>query len=459
MKLDSRHSVYFLGIGGIGMSALARWFHAHDFAVSGYDKTSTTLTDSLEAEGISIHFEDNINSIPEKIKLDKKGTLVVYTPAVPNEMGEFQFFVQEGYDLQKRSQVLGMLTASRFTIAVAGTHGKTTTSSMIAHLLKAADVDCSAFVGGIMTNYQTNLLIGENDNVIVVEADEYDRSFLTLHPDVAIITATDADHLDIYGSKDSLKDSFNEFIKNIKANGHLFVEEGVAGELNLNPNGNINVQTYGLEKGDIHASNLMIENGTFNFQFQHHHNKVSGFELAMPGFHNVNNALAAISSTQKIVSAEKLVSGINSYLGVKRRFEFIIKSDEIVFIDDYAHHPAEIKALIVSVRALYPNRKITALFQPHLFTRTRDFADEFAASLSLADDVILLDIYPARELPIAGVTSDVIARNVKTKSVQQITKEVAVDYVVKNKPELLLTIGAGNIDTLVHPLKEKLERK
>ncbi|MEO9964857.1 MAG: UDP-N-acetylmuramate--L-alanine ligase [Reichenbachiella sp.] len=460
MNLENLHSVYFLGIGGIGMSALARWFHANGFDVSGYDKTSTTLTDQLVAEGISIHFDDNESLISDKIKADHKGSLIVYTPAVPTKLGEYQFFVKEGFEILKRSQVLGMLTESKYTIAVAGTHGKTTTSSMVAHLLKSAGIDCSAFVGGIMTNYNSNLLIGINNDVMVVEADEFDRSFLTLSPDVAIITATDADHLDIYGSKDSLKDSFNEFIKNIKANGSLFIEEKVADELELNPNNNIKVSTYGLNAGDVKAQNLTINNAKFEFSYHADSTAVNGFELAMPGFHNVSNALAAIASVKGLISdSDHWVKGINSYQGVKRRFEYIINREDLVYIDDYAHHPEEIKALLESVRALYPNKSVTAIFQPHLFSRTRDFMDGFAESLSLADKVVLLDIYPAREQPIPGITSAAIEKKMTNGQTRSYVKDDVLQYFDDHQPEVLLTIGAGNIDTLVSPIKNKLESK
>lgn len=460
MRIADIHSVYFIGIGGIGMSALARWFHANGYTVTGYDKTSTVLTEKLIEEGIAIHFEDNIDLIPDKVKNEKDSALIIYTPAVPKDLGEYQYFIENGFDLYKRSQVLGLLTESKFTIAVAGTHGKTTTSSMIAHLLKSAGVDCSAFVGGIMTNYDSNLLIGTNNDVIVVEADEFDRSFLTLHPDVAIITATDADHLDIYGSKDSLKDSFNDFIKNIKANGKLFIEEKVAHELELNPNGNIGVETYGLTRGDIKVDDLKVANAKFNFTYQSEGKNIPGFELAMPGYHNVANAIAAIASVSKTVDSNKaLVEGLNSYRGVKRRFEYIINSEDLVFIDDYAHHPEEIKALLTSVKALYPTKKITAIFQPHLFSRTRDFVDGFAESLSMADEVILLDIYPARELPIEGVSSDIIKEKLTLNNVVRYVKDDVLAHFEEYTPEVLLTVGAGNIDTLVSPIKHLLEKK
>ncbi|UXP30745.1 UDP-N-acetylmuramate--L-alanine ligase [Reichenbachiella agarivorans] len=460
MKLEEVHSVYFLGIGGIGMSAIARWFHANGYFVSGYDKTSTVLTKQLETEGIVIHYTDDVSLISDKIKSDKVGSLIIFTPAVPKDLKELAYFRAEGFEVFKRSQVLGMLTQSKFTIAVAGTHGKTTTSSMVAHLLKSIGVDCSAFIGGIMTNYNSNLLIGTNDEVMVVEADEFDRSFLTLHPDIAIITATDADHLDIYGDRNALKDSFKDFIKNIKANGTLFLEEKVAKDLDIHSLENVSVVTYGLKEGQIKSTNLTIDNGDFYFDWVSANREIKNLKLAMPGFHNVSNALAALSAVSGFEdSDEKIKAGLASYKGVKRRFEYIIKSADCVFIDDYAHHPEEIRALLESVRAIYPDREITVVFQPHLFSRTRDFMDGFAESLSLADHVVLLDIYPARELPIEGITSDVIKEKINTKSVHSYVKDDVLDYFEAHQPDLVLTVGAGDIDTLVLPIKQKLEKK
>ncbi|PIB34425.1 UDP-N-acetylmuramate--L-alanine ligase [Reichenbachiella sp. 5M10] len=460
MKLEEVHSVYFLGIGGIGMSAIARWFHANGFAVSGYDKTTTVLTQRLEAEGIAIHYTDDVAQIPARVLEDQKGSLIIYTPAIPKDLQELNYFQNHSYELYKRSQVLGMLTQSKFTIAVAGTHGKTTTSSMVAHLLKSVGVDCSAFVGGIMTNYDSNLLIGKNDDVMVVEADEFDRSFLTLHPDIAIITATDADHLDIYGDRDALKDSFREFIKNIKEQGILFVEEKVAADLEVQQLSNISVVTYGLKNGEVHAENLTIEDGDFCFDYQSAGRTIQGLRLSMSGFHNVSNALAAVSAVSGFDSANaKIQAGIASYQGVKRRFEYIIKTENCVFIDDYAHHPEEIKALLESVRAIYPDKQMTVIFQPHLFTRTRDFVDGFAESLSLADQVVLLDIYPARELPIEGVTSAVIKEKLTVENVYSYQKEDVMAFFDTNSPELVLTVGAGDIDTLVQPIQYKLQAR
>lgn len=459
MKLENVHSVFFLGIGGIGMSAIARWFHANHFAVSGYDKTPTELTGKLESEGMTIQYADDVTTISSDIIDHKESSLIIYTPAVPTDLSMLSFFRDQGYEVYKRSQVLGMLTESKFTIAVAGTHGKTTTSSMVAHLLKSAGVDCSAFIGGIMTNYDSNLLIGTHNDVMVVEADEFDRSFLTLKPDVAIITATDADHLDIYGDKDALKDSFNEFIQNIKENGKLFVEEKVASDLDVSGK-DLSVQSYGLNQGDMHAKDLLINEGVFSFGYTSETGALAGLQLSMPGFHNVSNAVAAIASVYDLIKDKQaIVSGLDSYKGVKRRFEYHLKSEEVIFIDDYAHHPEEITALLTSTKAMYPDDEITIVFQPHLYTRTRDFSLGFSKSLSLADHVVLLDIYPARELPISGVTSDMLIDDIDAKSITSYTKEDVLSYFDTNNPRVVLTVGAGDIDTLVLPIKEKLSKR
>ena len=460
MKIEQVHSVFFLGIGGIGMSAIARWFHANGYHVSGYDKTRTSLTDALRLEGIEIYFEDAIANIPSLVKEDVSGSLIIYTPAIPKDLKLYKHFLDNGYEIYKRSQVLGMLTQSSFTIAVAGTHGKTTTSSMIAHLLKSAGVDCSAFVGGIMTNYNSNLLIGSGNAVIVVEADEFDRSFLTLHPDIAIITAADADHLDIYGNKEALKASFQDFIRNIKPNGKLFIEEKAASQLDLSLFDNISIKKYGLDSKHIHAEELSIEGANFSFNYTSSTKRVNELSLTMPGYHNVSNALAAISATLAVTNATtSLPAGLKSYAGVKRRFEFIIKTNDLVMIDDYAHHPEEITALLTSVRSMYPDREITVVFQPHLFSRTRDFMEGFGESLSLANHVLLLDIYPARELPIPGVSSDLVAKHIHAESVRRYHMADVLDYFEVNKPNLVLTVGAGDIDTLVEPIKHKLQAR
>jgi len=460
MKLKDIHSVYFIGIGGIGMSALARWFSANGYYVAGYDKTSTSLTKALESEGIAVHYSDSVALIPTPVVSDKSKSLIVYTPAVPKDHQEYNFLKNEGFETLKRSQVLGELTKDNFTIAVAGTHGKTTTSSIIAHILKSSGINCTAFVGGIMTNYNSNLIIGKAgaDNVIVVEADEFDRSFLTLHPDIAIITAVDADHLDIYGSADSLKDSFKDFIKNIKENGKLFIEERSAGKFSIENFEGVNVETYGLQNGAIHSNGVSVHNGSFNFDYQRGVKLIKGVKLLLPGFHNAENSIAAISVALDLnVKEEAIKSAIENFKGVKRRFEYIINSANLVFIDDYAHHPEEIKALLNSVKALFPNKKITVIFQPHLFTRTRDFADQFSESLSLANEVLLLEIYPARELPIDGVSSSMLLEKITADQKLVCSKEDLIDKLLSLDLEVVLTVGAGDIDAMVLPIKNALQ--
>lgn len=444
------------------MSALARWFNTNGYDVSGYDKTSTTLTTELQNEGIAIHFNDDVAQIPPKVLNDTEGALIIYTPAVPEDLNEKLALLEKGHQLYKRSQILGFLSEANYTIAVAGTHGKTTTSSMIAHLLKSNEIDCTAFVGGIMTNYDSNLIIGEKGGVFVVEADEFDRSFLTLSPDVAIITAMDPDHLDIYGSGDSLKASFNEFVSKIKAEGSLVVEANVANELKIDRNQKLNVVTYGVDEGEARAETLNIENGSFCFTYSFDDFEVHDLSLALPGFHNVSNAVAAMTSAVEAdiqITPSQIQKGVNSYTGVKRRFEYVLRNERVVYIDDYAHHPEEIKACIKSVKALYPDKEITAVFQPHLYSRTQDFAEGFSESLSEADRVLLLDIYPARELPIPGVTSEIIKKGIPADRVVSYHLEDVLDYFDTTLPEVLLTLGAGDIDRLVQPIKEKLEGK
>lgn len=442
------------------MSALARWFNANNYFVAGYDKTTTPLTQKLEAEGISIHYEDSVELIPTKVSSDNKTSLVVYTPAVPKEHLEFNFLKDNGFEILKRSQVLGELTKNCFTIAVAGTHGKTTTSSMIAHILKSSGRNCTAFVGGIMANYDSNLIIGKDgeDNIIIVEADEFDRSFLTLHPDIAVITAVDADHLDIYGSADSLKDSFKDFIRNIKNNGKLFIEERSVLKIDMEGLGVVDFETYGLENGQIYAEKTSVLEGEFKFDFKGSNSQINDLILPLPGFHNVENCVAAIAVANELnIESEKIKKALKEYKGVKRRFEYIIKTNNLIFIDDYAHHPEEIRALLKSARALFQEKKITVIFQPHLFTRTRDFAEGFSETLSLADEVILLDIYPARELPINGVNSEMLMAAIGSTKKGVLAKEELIGELKKRNLEVLLTIGAGDIDALVQPIKEALE--
>ncbi len=450
--------IYFLGIGGIGMSALARWFRVNGYEVAGYDKTPTALTDVLQNEGMAVHFTEDVEQIPAHFCADPAHTLVVYTPAVPKTHAEYIYLSENGFIIQKRSQVLGLLAGRMKTVAVAGTHGKTTTSSMVAHILRHAGVNCAAFLGGITQNYGTNFLLNEpaedlSQVVCVVEADEFDRSFLTLFPHLAIVTSTDADHLDIYGDKDAVLDSFGAFVSQIDANGVFFQKDG----LSLTDKTKAEVRAYSLQAGHYHSQNLRIEEACFRFDLVYPGGVVTDIRMVVPGFHNVENAIAAGAVALELgLSGEQIREGLNSYRGVKRRFEYVVKTDEVILIDDYAHHPAEVQAFLSSVKALYPDRELTAIFQPHLFSRTRDFADEFAESLSIADHVLVLDIYPARELPIEGITSAIIVQNIKSKTANLCTKDELVDVVRERKPSLLVTIGAGDIDQMLPMLRNSL---
>lgn len=458
MTLDKFKYIYFLGIGGIGMSALARWFRINDYVVAGYDRTPTTLTNALENEGVAIHFTEDVELIPLLFRENPTETLVIYTPAVPKTHPEYIYFTENGYTLQKRSQVLGLLAGQMTTIGVAGTHGKTTTSSMVAHILRDAGVNCAAFLGGITNNYGTNFLLNEPTDdirsvICVVEADEFDRSFLTLFPKFAIVTSTDADHLDIYGAHEAVLDSFGQYVSQIEPDGVLFMKQG----LSIGNKTKATVRQYSLQEGDYYSQHLRIEEAAFVFDLVHPNGIINDIRLMIPGFHNVENAVAAGAVALEVgVSPEAIRSALSSYRGVRRRFEYILKTDSAILIDDYAHHPAEVKAFLTSVKALYPNRPLTAVFQPHLFSRTRDFAEGFAESLSIADHVILLDIYPARELPIEGVTSDLIFRGIQSKSKQKCTKDELPSVVREINPSLLVTIGAGDIDQLLPILKDTL---
>jgi UDP-N-acetylmuramate--alanine ligase len=471
VKLEQYRYIYFLGIGGIGMSALARWFKAKGFAVGGYDRTPTPLTEALVAEGIAVHFTDDVILIPAEVRQHKSETLVILTPAVPAEHPQLQFFRSEGYDLRKRSQVLGLITNSSYTVAVAGTHGKTTTSSMVAHLLHASGVRCSAFLGGISVNLNSNLLIGgeqSGEDTVVVEADEYDRSFLTLHPNVAIVTSADADHLDIYGHHEALTDSFRTFIGQIRPNGYLLLHRDVAAKLAPAADVSVKVIRYGLATGgeapveeEATASITAIAGNRFRFDLRSPFGEVTDLELGMPGFHNVENALAAALVAQILrVNPEQIRAAMASYRGVKRRFEYVWEGTGQVYIDDYAHHPSEINAFLRSLRALYPDKRLKVIFQPHLFTRTRDFAEGFAESLSQADELVMLDIYPAREKPIPGVTAHTILDQVTTPRKSLRTKAQVLEELTQNRGfEVLATIGAGDIDTLAAPIKNILENR
>lgn len=458
MKFSEIEVYYFLGIGGIGMSALARYFHSRGAIVMGYDKTSTPLTTELEMEGIAVHFDDSVLEIPSVIKhTDKSRVLVIYTPAIPATSIELNWLKSEGYTLMKRSMVLGMITENSKTIAVGGTHGKTTTSTLIAHILQDSGIGCNAFLGGIASNYQSNLLLSPNSDWTVVEADEYDRSFLTLTPTISVITSMDADHLDIYGSHEYMLDSFRLFADKTRSGGALYHRAG----LPLKPdNPGYQISTYSAgENGDFRALNIGIHAGKYTFDLQMSSNgKTVTFEkleLGLPGRHNVENAVAACAAALRVgVDESGLRKALSSFQGVKRRFDFKVRRSDIVVIDDYAHHPEELRACITSVRELYPEKRITGVFQPHLFSRTRDFADEFAVSLGLLDDIILLPIYPARELPMEGVHSQMLLDKI-SKSEKILVEKGGLLAELRKKPrEIILMLGAGDIDAMVPQVTE-----
>jgi UDP-N-acetylmuramate--alanine ligase len=455
VQLSNYHSVYFLGIGGIGMSAIARWFRHSGLRVAGYDKTATPLTHELMEEGMEIHFEDRIEMLPGYISKEK--TLVVLTPAVPKDHKEYNYLKAEGFTIMKRSEVLGLLTKNYNTIAVAGTHGKTTTSSLIAHILKSAGKNMVAFLGGITTNYESNLVMhGQvgKDTLVVAEADEFDRSFLRLFPETAVVTSADADHLDIYGDHASMITSYQDFMRQVKKS--LIVHESIE---KLASGVNVATQTYGTHTGQFFTENIKTEGGFFSFNLTGKR-KIENISLGVPGFHNMENAIAAsIVALEYGVTEQQLREALASFKGVKRRFEFIVKKPNLVYIDDYAHHPAEIEAFLKSLRAMYAGKKLTVVFQPHLFTRTRDFAEGFATSLSIADEVLMMDIYPARELPIEGVTSEIIFKNITSKVKMMVSKQELVAKLEKMNLEVLATVGAGDIDTFVKPIKELLNTR
>lgn len=447
--------VYFLGIGGIGMSALARWFRHAGYEVSGYDRTETALTKELAAEGMAVHYHDMANDIAGLF--NKKETLVVYTPAVPADMGERIYFEQHGFTMKKRSEVLGMICQQFFTCAVAGTHGKTTVSTMLAHIFKTSKLDCTAFLGGISKNYNSNLLLSSSSKWLVAEADEFDRSFLRLFPDLAVITAMDADHLDIYGDYRSVVEAFNEFVAQVKPGGKVVIKKG----LPVDParNRQINHYSYSLtEKADFYAENLLLVSETYMFDLVYPDGKIEDIRLNYPGQLNVENAIAASSLALLAgVDPEAIKEALITYEGVKRRFDVRYRSENYMLIDDYAHHPEELRAIISSVRSMYTGRWITGIFQPHLYSRTRDFADEFAAQLSRLDEVVLLDIYPAREKPVPGVTSALIFDQLENENKQLITKADLPETVRHLKPGVILMMGAGDIENLVEPVSNILK--
>ncbi|WP_299273417.1 UDP-N-acetylmuramate--L-alanine ligase [uncultured Psychroserpens sp.] len=446
MNLERTHSIYFIGIGGIGMSALARYFVAKGLTVGGYDKTQTEITNALENLGVSIHFDDNINQVESEF-LNPNTTLIVYTPAIPGSHGELNYFKSNGFEVLKRSAVLGEITKQTFCLAVAGTHGKTTTTSILGHLLNACDVEVTAFLGGISENYNSNLILKGTD-VTVVEADEFDRSFLALSPDFACITSMDADHLDIYGNASELIKSFEDFSEKIKPNGKLFVKNGLP----------IKGITYGIEDdSDYSVKNIKIINGSYVFDVKTPNTLLENFKFSLPGRHNLSNALIALAmSVEYGLPHPQLAKALASYKGVKRRFTYQIKTEDLVYIDDYAHHPEEINAVHQAVREMYPNRKVLAVFQPHLYSRTQDFANEFATSLSQFDEIILLDIYPARELPIEGVTSKWLLDKIRNNNKKLVGKSELIDQIKASDASVLLTIGAGDIGEEVKHIKNVL---
>lgn len=452
MNLKDIKKIYFLGIGGIGMSALARYFKSIGAEVSGYDKTPTALTNHLKAEGIDVIFEDNPDLMPKELDM------VVYTPAIPKDHRGFNFYKDNNYNLKKRSEVLGIISADNFAICVAGSHGKTTVSAMIAHILTDSGYGCSAFLGGIATNYNSNYIKHAND-VVVIEADEFDRSFHRLSPDMAVITAVDTDHLDIYGSKEKIEDAFVEFTEKIAEDGLLVIKQGSPIEDRLPT---LDKAFYSLsdENADVYCSKYWVVDGGYVFNIMYYGKELIAFRLNIGGFHNIENALAAFTIAKELkISNENIKAALASFKGIKRRFETIIKNDKVVFIDDYAHHPEEIRVFLASVREMYPDKKITAIFQPHLFSRTKDLADGFAEQLSIADEVILLDIYPARELPMEGVTSVLIYDKVNSKGKLNIRKEELLETLKGKQLEVVVTIGAGDIDKLVQPIKELLTKQ
>ena len=443
--------VYFIGVGGIGMSAIARFFHARGVFVAGYDKTPTALTDQLVKEGIVVHFVDD----PSHCTSDFDA--IVYTPAIPSDNMILNHCRSNGMNLMKRSDMLQIISRDTFNICIAGTHGKTTISTMVAHILRHTEYGCNAFLGGISSNYNTNFWSNPRP-VCVIEADEYDRSFLKLHPNIIAITAMDADHLDIYGTAYEVEESFLAFTRNLKESGLLISKKGIQREAELSA---ANHFTYHLENkhADIHVTNLKIENGAYRYDVIGKSWQLKGVKLNMGGLHNVENTLVAIAIAKHLgIEQEKIKLAVEDFKGVKRRFEFIINSDDQVYIDDYAHHPEELRALISGVRSLYPHDKLTILFQPHLFTRTRDFAEGFAESLDLADEVLLLPIYPARELPIEGVDSSLISRRMKA-NVSLVGKDEVVQLLSTRVQKLFVTAGAGDIDKLIDPLKNALISK
>lgn len=455
-------NIYFLGIGGIGMSALARYFLHEGRRVAGYDRTPSALTEALEAEGAAIHYEEDVRLIPEAF-LDPATTMVVYTPAVPRDHAEYRYFLEHGFRIEKRSQMLGHLSAGKYVMAVAGTHGKTTTSTLVAWLNRALTGGGSAFLGGVSKNFDSNLVLGGGAR-LAVEADEFDRSFLRLYPDVAVVTSADADHLDIYGTHEAVKEAFSQFIGQIRPGGSLIIKQGL--DLRID-NPGITVWRYALDTPcDFYAARVrLLEGGHYRYDIVTPDGVIADCTLGVPGWVNIENSVAAVASVWcaarhegVALDAERLREGLASFAGVKRRFEFYVNTPKQVYMDDYAHHPRELAATLLSLRRMFPGRRITALFQPHLYTRTRDLCDGFAEALSHADEVVLLPIYPAREEPIEGVTSEIIAERV-TVPCRIVPREALADVVAAMPTDVVVSFGAGNIDACCGAIAEKLKQK
>ena len=457
MNIKTYKNIYLVGIGGIGMSALANYFYSQNKNVYGYDRVKSTLTENLEKKGVEISYEDNINSIPLVFNSSSKDQLVIYSSAISNN-NILSYFSENSYDVCKRSKALGLISEHYYTIAVAGTHGKTTTSIMLSHILKQSNVNCTAFLGGISKNYDTNFLLSDESKYMVVEADEFDRSFLSLNPDIAIITSLDSDHLDIYGSYKEFIDTFQKFASQVKKNGYLILEESIVNKFETPKH--VNLFTYSHSSiSDFYVSSLNFQSDKINFLYNEKGKKYNNnnVELSMPGNHNVSNALAAISACSLLDISNKCISqALNSFEGIKRRFDLHVNSSEKVYIDDYAHHPTEIIETIKTVKKMFVGRHLTVLFQPHLFSRTDDFKHEFAQSLSLADSLILLDIYPAREKPIQGVDSKMLLDLCVNNSKKLISKNLVIKNLENQKIDILLTIGAGDIADLVVPIKKMI---
>ncbi len=458
MELNDIKSVYFVGAGGIGMSAIARYFLHKGLIVAGYDKTPSELTHTLEKEGMNIHYEENVQLIPAACK-EPSSTLVVYTPAIPSNHAELVYFQENGFEIQKRAQVLGTLTRTHKGLCFAGTHGKTTTSTMCAHLMHQSHLDCNAFLGGISKNYGTNYILSDHSDFVVIEADEFDRSFHWLRPWMSVITSTDPDHLDIYGTKEAYLESFRHYTELIKSGGVLIIRKGL--EMKPNVQEGVRIYEYSRDEGDFHAENIRIENGTITFDFISPIKNIKDVELGQPIPINIENGISAMAMAQlNGCTAEELRNGMKTYKGVDRRFDFKIKNDRHVFLSDYAHHPKEILQSAKSLKELYADRKVTAIFQPHLYTRTRDFYKEFADALSHFDEVVLTEIYPAREEPIPGVTSSLIYDNLKPNvEKQMIQKDDVLDFIKSRDFDVLVVLGAGNLDNYVPEIAEILNKK